>query len=364
MSRNPVRLAILAATIVTLSAASGLIPSRIAAAQQPETISLTGTKVGIWDLAGQVSLFPANAGSAVLVEVTRRGKDGARLTSAHGEIGGVQTLRLIYPETHIVYRMTSREQNHWNTELRVRDDGTFNNDDGGRGDRSVSISGEGDGLEAWADLKVQVPAGQRVTIHLAAGSISAENVDGDIRLDTDDGDVTTARTKGHLTLDTGSGDVKATGHDGDLLIDTGSGDVTASALHGHDLSFDTGSGNVTLDGAAADALSVDTGSGAVSASGLASGNVKVDTGSGDVELDYTTAPTDINVDTGSGAVRITSPSGLNARVDFSTSSGDITTEFPVTLTSHQRDELHGTIGSGGGHLHVETGSGDITLRKK
>lgn len=330
--------------------------------QQPETVSLTGARIGIWNLVGRVSVVPADGGSAVVVEISRHGADAGKITTAQGELGGFQTLRLIYPSSDILYRPAGRSSGDWESDLRVRDDGTFGDEDHWGGGHRVRISSDG-GIDASADLIVKVPRGQRITIRLAVGAITAENVDGDITLDTNDGNISTTRTAGHLVLDTGSGDVKVTGHDGDASIDTGSGDVTASALHGHDLSFDTGSGDVTIEGAAADALSVDTGSGAVSVSGLASGRVKVDTGSGDVELGYTTSPTDIDIDAGSGDVRITSPAGLNARVDFETSSGDITTDFPVTLTSHERDELHGTIGSGGGRLHVETGSGDIELRK-
>lgn len=331
--------------------------------QEPETVSLTGAKIGIWNLVGQVHVVAASGGTAVVVEIARHGADGAKITTAQGELGGFQSLRLIYPSPDILYRPAGRTSGEWESDLRVRDDGTFGDDDHWGGGHRVRISSEG-GIDASADLTVKVPRGARVTIRLAVGTITAVNVNGDLTLDTNDGDITTTGTAGRLVLDTGSGDVKMTGHDGDASIDTGSGDVTASSLRGHDLSFDTGSGDVTLEGAAADALSVDTGSGAVSVSGLASGRVKVDTGSGDVTLGYTTSPTDIDIDAGSGDVRIESPAGLNAHVDFETSSGDITTDFPVTLTSHERDELHGTIGTGGGRLHVETGSGDIKLLKR
>ncbi|MGH7590671.1 MAG: DUF4097 family beta strand repeat-containing protein [Gemmatimonadales bacterium] len=359
MSR-PVRMAL--AMSLVLPALGALGVNARALPQQPETVSLTGNKIGIWNLVGQVRVVPGAGGSAVIVQISRHGKDAARITTAQGELGGAQTLRLVYPANDILYRPAGRTSGQWETDLRVRDDGTFGDEDHWGGGHRVRIGSEG-GFDGSADLRIAVPSGQKITIRLAVGTITAENVDGDLKLDTDDGDIFTTNTKGHLVLDTGSGDVKVTGHDGDASIDTGSGDVTATAVHGSDFSFDTGSGDVKVDGAVADALSVDTGSGTVTISGLASGRVKVDTGSGNVILGYTTSPTDIDIDAGSGDVRITSPAGLNAKVDFETSSGDISSDFPVTLTSHERDELHGTIGTGGGRLHVETGSGDIALRK-
>ena len=364
MSRTFFRVLGLGVTAVALSAATDRAPIVPYLLQQPETVSLTGAKIGIWNLAGQVSLVPADAGSSVTVQITRRGADGAKLKVAQGVIGSTESLRIIYPDDRIVYRPEGSGYGHWSTELRVRDDGTFGGDDKWGGGERVRISSSGDGLDASADLKVSVPKGQRISIELAAGNITAENVDGQVSLDTYGGDITASTMKGRLDLDTGSGSVKVTGSDGDLTIDTGSGDVTTSDLHGNDLSIDTGSGAVTVEGATADALSVDTGSGDVNVSGLASRNVKVDTGSGSVELDYTIVPSDVDIDTGSGEVRISSPDGLSARVDFETSSGDITSDFPVTMTSREHDELHGTIGDGKGRLHVETGSGDITLRKK
>lgn len=364
MYRTLLRVAGLGAAALALAAATDRIPLVPPLLQQPESVTLAGSKVGIWNLAGQVSLVPADGGAAVTVQITRHGGDAAKLKVAQGLIGGAQTLRIVYPDDRIVYRPPWNHGGDWSTELRVRDDGTFGGDDKWGGGERVRISSSGSGLEAWADLKVSVPKGQRITIELAAGNIEARNVNGEISLDTDDGDITASQMTGRLDLDTGSGSVKVTGSDGDLTIDTGSGDVTTADLHGSNLSIDTGSGAVTIEGAAADALSVDTGSGDVSVSGLAARTVKVDTGSGAVELDYASAPSDVDIDTGSGEVRISSPEGLSARVDFETSSGDIRTDFPVTMTSREHDELHGTIGDGKGRLHVETGSGDIILKKK
>jgi hypothetical protein len=364
VSRTFRTLAAAGVAVVALSAASA--PIRIAPDlfPQSETVSLSGARIGIWNLAGQVSLVPADGGSAVTVQITRHGADAARLKVAQGMIGETQTLRIIYPGDRIIFRPGWNQGGDWSTELRVWEDGTFGGEGRSDGGERVRISSSGSGLEASADLRVSVPKGQRITIELAAGDIVAENVNGQVSLDTDDGDITATRMTGRLDLDTGSGTVKVNGSDGDLSIDTGSGDVTASDLRGSDLTIDTGSGSVTVEGASADALSVDTGSGDVSGTGLAVRDLKVDTGSGGVELDYTTPPSNVDIDTGSGDVRISSPAGLSARVDLETSSGDIRTEFPVTMTSREHDELHGTIGDGQGRLHVETGSGDIILKKK
>jgi hypothetical protein len=331
-----------------------------AAAQRPETFTLTGTRVAIYDLAGRVSVVPAASGP-VVIELTRGGADGARLTTAQDPIAGAATFRVLYPADRVVYRPANGLHGDWRTEVDVNDDGTFD-DDARSHDRRVRISGSGDGLEAWADLTVRVPKGQRIAIHLAVGAVTAENVDGDITLDTGDGDITATALAGRASLNTGSGSVKVTGA-GALYIDTGSGDVRVSGVRGDALEIDTGSGDVTADAVAVDDLSVDTGSGDVELTGLTARTAKFDTGSGKVEAAYRAAPADVDVDAGSGDVTLTMPAGFGGTVDLSTSSGNIRTDFPVTTHARQEGELHGTIGSGSGRIHVETGSGDIALRQ-
>lgn len=364
MSRTILRFAGVTVAVATLAAARIPAHHTPRSLPQSESYALHGRSIGIWNLAGRVSVEPAGSGDAVTVRVVRQGADAARLSVAQGTIGEMETLRIVYPGDRVTFRPPWNRSGDWSTDLRVRDDGTFggtrDDDDG----RRVRISSSDGGLAASADLTVSVPKGQRIRITLAVGDIVAQNVDGTISLDTYDGDISVTKVTGDLDLDTGSGSVKADGVDGDLSIDTGSGDVTAGHLSGHDISIDTGSGNVTVRGAAADALSVDTGSGDVSASGLTARRVKIDTGSGDVDLDYASAPTDVDIDTGSGGVRIAAPEGWNARVDLETSGGEIRTDFPIRITSREQDELHGVIGDGTGRLRVETGSGDIVLRKK
>jgi lia operon protein LiaG len=328
-------------------------------AQQAERFELTGDRIAIFNLAGSATV-EAGSGSAVVVEVRRGGADASRLEIERGAIGGAETLRVRYPGDEVVYR--GRDGWTGSTQIRVRDDGTFGWDEGSGGTR-VRIRSSGAGVEAYADLHILVPRGKRVEVHLAVGGMSATGVDGTLRLDGSATKVTTTRTSGALVVDVGSGSVSADGHTGDLTIDTGSGSVDAANVHGGDLSIDTGSGSVGITDAEVGRLLIDTGSGRVRASGVSTDDIEVDTGSGSVTLAFTKVPQNISVDTGSGSVEMTVPEGLNASVDLETSSGEIDVDFPVQTRHWERGELHGTIGSGGGRIKVDTGSGSITIRK-
>ena len=347
--------------IVLISAASILF------AQTPERVTLTGSRVGIWNIAGNVSVG-ASTGRAVEVSVTRRGPDGAKLTLAHGPIGGRETLRVIYPGDEIVYTDRTQTGGRWSTELRVQDNGTFGGDDYVRGrddhGRRVRVASSGDGTEASADLDVQVPAGQELSIFLAVGQVTARNVNGKILLDTHGADITASAMKGDLSVDAGSGDVQVNGMDGPLTIDVGSGDLTLSDVRGTTLDLDTGSGDVRGTGMVADVLKVDTGSGDVQLEGLTAQNAKIDVGSGEVTLSWITDPGDVDIDSGSGDVTLTLPGNSGGTVDLESSSGDIESAFDISTTHIERDVLRGTFGDAKGRIGVETGSGDVRLIKR
>lgn len=337
--------------------------------QAAERVSLSGGRTAIWNIAGKVTIGPGS-GRSVEVTVTRRGPDAAGLELARGPIGGRETLRIIYPGDDIVYRDRDPGTHHdrWRTEFRVREDGTFGGDnyDRRRGEsgRRVRVTSSGSGTEASADLDIQVPAGQEFSLFLAAGEITARNVDGKILLDTHGADVTATAMKGDLDIDTGSGDVRVDGMVGPLRVDVGSGDVTLSGVSGANLEIDTGSGEVRGTGVASAVLRIDTGSGDVLLDGLTAQDVNVDVGSGNVELGWTTDPGDLTIDSGSGDITLTLPGNSGAIVDFESSSGDIDSAFEISTTRIQRDALRGTFGNGLGRIAVESGSGDVRIVKR
>jgi lia operon protein LiaG len=333
------------------------VPTAALSAQQAERVELSGGPIEIYNLIGTLQVAAAPGGAAV-AEVTRQGGDGAKLTVEHA--GG--TLRVVYPGSQFVYPALG---GNYEATLRVRDDGTFNGDDDDRhGGRTVRISSSGNGLSAWADVQLMLPSGARAELNLGVGKVTLANVNGSIEVETASGDVEGKATAGSLSIDTGSGDVTLAGHDGPLSVDTGSGNIVIGAVKSGDVSLDTGSGDVRVDGLAATRLEIDTGSGDVVVSGADVRDVSVDTGSGDIRVGLTGDVEGLSVDTGSGDVEVTAPKSLGAAVEIETSSGDITTEFPLQVTRKGRDGLSGTIGNGKGKISIDTASGDVTLKQQ
>ncbi|MBA3496458.1 MAG: DUF4097 family beta strand repeat protein [Gemmatimonadales bacterium] len=333
-------------------------------AQQPARYTLADDPVAIYNLVGAVRVEPVE-GTGVLVQVTRAGGDASRLRIAQGEIEGRSTLRVIYPGNRIRWRSGAGNSS---TQLPVREDGTFGDGGDDRGEESreegrrVRIS-SGGGVDARADLLVQVPRGRRVAVYLAVGSVAVTNVDGDLSVDAHDAPVTATGVKGRLSVDVGSGTVRVTQVEGELDVDTGSGTVDVSRYRGASLSIDTGSGDVTGTDLESEELSIETGSGEIRLTGITAPRLSLETGSGGISAELRRDVSALHAETGSGDVAIRAPAALGATVAIETSSGNIDTDFALRVTRRSRDHVVGTIGDGKGTIEIETGSGRITLLK-
>jgi lia operon protein LiaG len=345
-----------------------LLPAGASAQQQqPERYTLTGDEVAVYNLAGEVRVEPG-PGPTVTAEVTRGGADAAKLKVLRSEVDGRNSLRLQYPADRIQYAKLSEGSS---TQLRVRGDGTFSDNDSddehGRHHkeegRQVTIVSRGEGLDAHADLLVSVPRGKEVAIYLAVGKVTATNVEGDLEIDASAAPVTSTNTRGDLNIDVGSGAVRVSQQRGQLEIDTGSGEVAVSDIRGESIQIETGSGQVTGTDVRSNELSINSGSGDIQVTSLNAPQVKLETGSGAVTADMSGELWNLSVNTGSGDVTVKAPPTLGAEVDIETSSGDIETDFEVSVTRHARDHMTGRIGDGRGKIDIETGSGGIKLVK-
>jgi hypothetical protein len=318
-------------------------------AQTTQRYELTGQTATVFNLVGTVQI-EAGAGGDVQVQVTRGGADAGKLEIEAN--GG--SLRVRYPADRIRYPEMDHEGS---TSLRIDDDGSFGDQHGGRRVRIARDEGE---LEAWADLRIAVPAGRALDLHLAVGRISASNVNGRLRIKAAAAPVTITGGDGDLSVSTGSGDVRLSGGQGTARLFTGSGDIELSSRNG-DVSAGTGSGRVTGSHIASTRLRAETGSGEIRLSAIDAPDLSLQTGSGDVTLELASVVQRLSVETGSGDVSIVAPAGIGAQLEIETGSGDIESDFPLSITRSGRHHLIGTIGDGKGRVSVETGSGGVRL---
>ena len=341
-------------------AADSIVAASATASPGSQRVSLPGTDVAVYNLAGRARLVAGN-GSAVQVAVNALGRDADDLKIEQGPIRGRTTLRVIYPGDRVVYPEMGRGSN---TSIHVRDDGTFGGKNHGDwfGADQVKISGSGSGIEAHADLDVSIPPGQKFSLYLAAGEVTVTNVKGDLHVDTGSGNVSSTDTRGDLDIDTGSGAINVGGAEGDVNLDTGSGDVNVTGVNGDKLAVDTGSGAIRARQVSVTDLALDTGSGEVEVADVEADRIAVDTGSGEVALGLQKMARSIAVDTGSGDVTLRVPRSAGADISFETGSGGFDfDDLPVQMRKLESGSYRGKLGDGGSHVVIETGSGDFRL---
>ena len=143
-------------------AAALLLVSRVSPGQSVERITLNSKTVALYNLVGRLRV--TGGGSSVVATLTRRGRDATKLSIGTQTVEGREALVVKYPGDRIT--IPDSRNRRMRTEIRVRDDGSFGNNyknDKGRSSfrfndgRRVRIGDDGGGLEAAADIELQVP---------------------------------------------------------------------------------------------------------------------------------------------------------------------------------------------------------------
>ncbi len=210
--------------------------------------------------------------------------------------------------------------------------------------RTVPRHGMGD-----VDYTIDVPAELGLTVNAVQSDIDVRDVCGEAELQSVSGEVTLTCARGIVSVQSVSGDVTvgdvrgrldATAISGGLTVSNSRADVTAHSV----------SGDVTLDRVDGQDLSAETVSGEISFAGPIheGGRYRFQSHNGDLTI---------------------RPDGaLNATVEVSTFSGDLESDYPVTLTPGGRTrmsprEFEFTVGNGNARLSLGSFSGTIYLRR-
>lgn len=209
--------------------------------------------------------------------------------------------------------------------------------------RTVPRHGMGD-----ADYTIEVPLEMGLAVNAVQSDIDVRDVCGEAELQSVSGEVHLACARGIVSVQSVSGDVTVTDVRGRLEATAISGSLTVSNVRA-DVAAHSVSGDIALDRVDGQDISAETVSGDVSFAGPVhdGGRYRFQSHSGDLTI---------------------RPDGaLNASVEVSTFSGDLESDYPVTLAPGGRRmsprEFQFTVGSGGARLSLGSFSGTIYLRR-
>jgi DUF4097 and DUF4098 domain-containing protein YvlB len=210
----------------------------------------------------------------------------------------------------------------------------------------VSLEVERHGGDVQYD--VTVPRGTKLSLSTLQGSISATGVGGEVNAESVSGTVQVSDASKEVDAESVAGSVSISNVTGNISAQSTSGDVTIRSATG-DIEAETVSGRVLLDGIHSSSVRTETVSGTVTY-----------TGSIDARGKYSFV-------THSGVLRLNLPANLGAVFSVETYSGDIDSDFPVTMqpgqgrNSHDRFEF--TIGNGSARVSAENFSGKIIINR-
>ncbi len=196
-----------------------------------------------------------------------------------------------------------------------------------------------------ARYDVSVPRGVRLILEAVSGDITATGSQGEIEASSVSGDVDVTSGIREVSAESVSGSVHAAQINGNLRAETVSGGLRVDSVTG-DVEATSVSGNVRL--------------GAVQSRDVRSETVSGDivyTGSIDAGGRY-------SFESHSGTLRLNIPRSSGAQFSVETFSGDISTDFPVTVQAIGRkrnDRMEFTLGDGKARVTAQTFSGRIVI---
>lgn len=196
------------------------------------------------------------------------------------------------------------------------------------------------------DFEITVPRGLSLEIQGVTTDVTAENVGGNVKVNSVEGEIRVKGGRGNVSLQTVDGDVQLEDAEGNLAVQSVEGDVTLRGVSGV-VSAQAVDGDVTLDGVTSDNVQVSSVDGDI----LYRGTVRDDGR-------YT-------ISTHDGDLTVYVPGGANARVSVATFSGDLEADFPVTVEGEVGQKRFSfTLGSGKALVDLSTFDGTVYLKKQ
>ncbi len=183
-----------------------------------------------------------------------------------------------------------------------------------------------DGMSSWIDYEILVPIHGNVEVHTTNGGVEIREIEGEVKAHSTNGRIELDEIRGPATVFTSNGRFV-----GNRIV----GPLKATSTNGR-----------------IEVKSVD------SVSELKSSN-------GSIEVELTGPPIDgeaVTCESSNGRVHLRLPDGSSFHVDLKSGNGSINSQFPLNQDAvDDRHRVKGTIGDGGGMIHIRTRNGSIHL---
>jgi len=192
---------------------------------------------------------------------------------------------------------------------------------------------------------VSVPRIYNVDLKTKGGSISVENLEGEVKSRTSGGSLHYDRISGDVSGKTSGGSIRIGEVDGTVGVHTSGGSIKIKQAKGQ-VDAHTSGGSITVE--------------------EVMGAISAKTSGGSVKAYISRQPkSDCRLTTSGGSITVYMQDDIGFDVDARASGGQVRTEFPVTLKGEiSKKYLKAKINDGGPELYLRTSGGSIYLKKK
>lgn len=167
----------------------------------------------------------------------------------------------------------------------------------------------------------------------------------------------------NMNIQIGSGSINFSGQSmklNELSLDIGSGNVNIDHLEVNEFTHDGSSGNVKIDTLKTKSSTFDLSSGNLEVNHF-TGALKADISSGKLAIQMDKLNDPIEIDLSSGNLNLDLPDNADFNLNGEVSSGNISSDFPLTTNGTDKKSLKGTHGSGKNQINVDVSSGNIHI---
>lgn len=227
--------------------------------------------------------------------------------------------------------------------------------------RSQGFGRNNDGLQV--EFRISVPKQYNLDLNTSGGSISVDDLIGEVRVETSGGSLSLGRIEGPVDANTSGGSIDLRQAKGKVLARTSGGSINVGEVSG-EVDVETSGGSIDVDGAAGN-LRAHTSGGGVSLRRL-EGNVDASTSGGSIDaeiLKQLDAPCELS--TSGGGIVVYMSKEVRLDVDAYTSGGEVESDMPITVQGKVGEgKLRGKLNGGGPLLTLRTSGGNIELRSR
>ncbi len=209
---------------------------------------------------------------------------------------------------------------------------------------------------------ITVPPKYNIEVKTSGGSISVDDLQGEVICKTSGGSLSLGNIKGQVHGKTSGGSIKLDGCQGDADIRTSGGSISIGDVEG-EVTAKTSGGSISIDRAKGSVYARTSG-GSIRVEEVF-GAIDASTSGGSVRAKITEQPQDdCRLSTSGGNVIVYLVRDIKVDIDAHTSGGRVRTDFPVIVRGKlKRNTLKAKINGGGPALYLRTSGGNVEIKE-